>query len=120
MATQLRTIQIFLNSVKKIADWIDKGCQDKDLFPEYTFPISGDFSDSRMKLQRAAFTFHVEKCKKIETPTDYCIKIIIDRDSKKKIRNQLRLVGIDEFSIYGDLDHLSKSLKSLFGDFTVN
>ena len=67
-----------------------------------------------MLFQKAGFTFHVEQCNDLLDHTNKPInQICIEGKSKKIIRNELQLMGIDKFFIYGDLENLSKSLKSL-------
>jgi hypothetical protein len=38
----------------------------------------------------------------------------IPRDAKPRLREELALLGIDEFQIYGDLDHLAARLKRAY------
>ncbi len=108
------------DSIKIIAEW-----DDKFKFPKYTFPVSAHYFDSRMLFQRAGFTFHVEQCNDLQCndllghKNKPINQICIEGQSKKIIRNELQLMGIDEFFIYGDLENLSKSLKSLFAGKTL-
>ena len=38
-------------------------------------------------------------------------KFLIPGDAKPKIRGELNILGIDAFRIYGDLEHLSETLR---------
>jgi len=88
-------------------------------FPAYTFPVSGDYIDSRIVLQKGGFTFHVngEDLIKNEKIMNQCLwRIDIKGSSKKELKKDLQSLGVDEFSIYGNLDSLSISIKSRYED----
>ena len=38
----------------------------------------------------------------------------ISPDAKKTLRRELPLLGVDHFTVYGDLDHLAEYLKSSY------
>jgi hypothetical protein len=69
-------------------------------------PVRPDHFDRRIGLQRSSFTFHGPK-KKILTPVN---SVKIPSGAKPSIRKQLSVAGIDHFSVFGDLDSLSKRL----------
>jgi hypothetical protein len=90
--------------------------QPPDEFPTYIMPVRPDYFDKRITLQRGCFTFHVPKrlaLTKVENST--LTSYVIPSDAKREIREQLALLGIDDFSIFGDLEHLSTSLKAAYG-----
>ena len=91
----------------------------KDYYPLAIYP---PFLDERMAAQKACFTIFGNKCDglreviKLQNSLSPKIidSIVIDGKSKKKIRSQLRLIGIDDSSIYPDLDGLGNALKSKY------
>jgi hypothetical protein len=84
-------------------------------FPDFIIPVRPDYFDRRITLQRGCFTFHVPKRRvltKNENPTLKCY--LVPKEKKSKIARELAILGIDDFSIYGDLEHLSTSLKAAY------
>jgi FRG domain len=100
---------------KKALEQITKWGKIED-FPRFTFPVVPDQLERRIILQRGCFTFHVP-----EKPTlhlkDFskeCMnKIVIDGSKKADIKRQLVKLGIDDFSIYGDLESLARTLQDI-------
>jgi hypothetical protein len=100
--------------------------RDKDIDKKKYYPlaIQPSFLDNRMAAQKASFTIFGDVSNKglheVIELQDSCDKIIdcivIDRVSKKEMLNQLRLIGIDNSSIYPDLDGLGNALKSKYRD----
>jgi hypothetical protein len=83
--------------------------------PGFIMPVRPDYFDRRITLQRGCFTFHVPNphmLTKKENPT--LVSYLIPKENKQGIRKQLALLGIDDFSIFGDLDHLSTRLKEAY------
>jgi hypothetical protein len=82
------------------------------LFPRFIVPVRPDLFDRRIALQRACFTFHppghgtltIDATASLKT---YCVP----SGSKPDIREELALLGVDQFSIFGDLDHLAGYLR---------
>jgi hypothetical protein len=84
-------------------------------WPGFIMPVRPDYFDRRITLQRGCFTFHVpdpHMLTKQENPT--LVSYVIPKENKQGIRKQLALLGIDDFSIFGDLDHLSTRLKEAY------
>jgi hypothetical protein len=83
-----------------------------DDFPNYIIPVRPDAFDRRITLQRSCFTFHVPKHPELTERENPSLKKWVVRGGKKKpILRELVLLGIDDFSIYGDLEHLAEWLK---------
>lgn len=102
VATRQR--ETFVNALKRIFDW-----RDDVAFPPEILPIRPSHTELRIIHQRGVFTFH--------GPTH---PILSDKDNrtlraypipKKEIERGLRLLGVNEFSIYGDLPNLAARLK---------
>ena len=96
------------SAIEVIAQW-----QKKDAFGEYVLALRPDHFDKRISLQRSAFTFHVParpRLAKLECVREF----FIPRGAKSAIREELALLGIDDFSVYGDLDHLARRLKGAY------
>jgi len=90
-----------INKWKKIAD-----------FPDDLIPVRPDTFDRRITLQRSCFTFHVPKHPELTVSENPSLKkwVVLAR-KKQAILRELSLLGIDDFSIYGDLEHLAEWLK---------
>jgi hypothetical protein len=81
-------------------------------FPSFIVPVRPDQFDRRIALQRGCFTFHPPGCGTLTRDATRSFKAFrIPSGSKAGLRDELALLGIDQFSIYGDLDHLSDYLK---------
>ena len=97
----------FSKGIKRIVEWADKA-----QFPDFIVPVRPDYFDRRITLQRSCFTFHVP-CTPDLTEADN-ESFIVPEAYKAKIKGQLAQLGIDAFSIYGDLDHLGETLTDAY------
>lgn len=103
---------------------MDFGINEIDKKSYYPLAIYPPFLDNRMAAQKAGFTIFGDVSNKglqeVIELQDGCDKIIdcivIDGASKKEMLNQLRLIGIDNSSIYPDLDGLGNALRSKYRD----
>lgn len=95
----------------------------------YPLAIYPPFLDERMTAQKACFTIFGDGSNNglhdiiglQEKLSDKIIdEIVIDGKSKKNMLNQLRLIGIDDSSIYPDLDGLGNALKCKYYDAYKN
>jgi len=79
------------------------------IYPSYTVP--------RISAQRSCFTVHGSDCNGLEKlanePDSSLSKIIIPASSVRQMREQLVLCGIDEVTIYPDLDGLGRFLTTV-------
>jgi len=101
---------VFPRALKVIFSWEDAG-----EFPNFIFPVRPDYFDRRITLQRGCFTFHVPNggiLSPDHNPT--LASYLIPQGKKSDIKKELAMLGIDEFSIYGDLEHLSERLKQAY------
>ena len=100
----------------------DEKYGNKQYYPLAIYPL---FLDERIAAQKACFTIFgdvnngklhdVINLQDSYSPNEKIIdNIVIDRKSKKKMLNELRLIGIDDSSIYPDLDGLGNALKSKY------
>jgi hypothetical protein len=88
---------------------------DKQL-PDFIFPIRPDYFDRRITLQRGCFTFHVPRRRVLTGSENDTLKsYLIPAPAKRRIADELALLGIDDFSIFGDMEHLSSRLKAAYG-----
>jgi len=97
----------FCEAVEVINKW-----KKVDDFPDNIIPVRPDAFDRRITLQRSCFTFHVPKHPELtgcENPS--LKKWVVLAGKKQTILRELILLGIDDFSIYGDLEHLAEWLK---------
>ena len=99
---------IIKNAVKVISWW-----KDPSEFPKFTFPTRPDYSDRRMVQQRSCFTFHVPSSPGLTKANNGSLeKYIIPAAKKHTIRRELALLGVDEFSVFSDLEALAKALSA--------
>jgi hypothetical protein len=97
----------FENALHPIFRWSDAGS-----FPKFIVPVRPDRLDRRIALQRGCFTFHPPNHDILTTSRTKSLKAYcIHADKKTKLRDQLASLGVDRFSIFGDLDNLADYLK---------
>src|SRR5262249_36791841 len=76
-------------------------------FPKYIIPVRPDTFDRRITLQRSCFTFHVPGHEQVTKSENATLQTwTVAGSSKQSVRRELSLLGIDHFSIFGDLEHL--------------
>ncbi|MES1222440.1 MAG: FRG domain-containing protein [Bacteroidota bacterium] len=99
-----------VRNFKRIIYW------DDDLeFSKFIIPARPNYFDKRITLQRSCFTFHVPATGKNildEKSNNTLIRFRIPKEKKPSLNDELLLLGIDHFSVFGDLEGLSKSIKS--------
>lgn len=104
--------QIFKHALHVVFDW----WKPEKHFPKFVLPIRPDHFDRRVTLQRGCFTFHVPGRASITKSENSSLHSwLIPKASKTAIRKELFLLGIDAFSVYGDLESLSERLKYAYG-----
>ena len=83
--------------------------------PEHVVPIRPDQFNTRVRLQRGCFTLHVPGRPGLtERENDTLRTMVVPRDSKQAIYEELKLSGVDEFAIFGDPENLAVSLKAAY------
>jgi hypothetical protein len=98
----------FTTALKRITWW-----SDDFPFPEFVLPVRPDHFEKRVVLQRSYFTFHVPSHPAVTLAENGTLRqFIIPSKSKEELLKELFFLGIDEFSIYGDLESLSRRLKT--------
>lgn len=88
---------------------------------KYPFPFISSFSNNRIVVQKGCFTIHGTNndCMECLLKNDEWYKIIIDKESKKKILEELNLLGIDDYSVFPDYEGMRKAFErkgSLFNN----
>jgi len=84
--------------------------------PEFILPVRPHYFDVQVGLRRSCFTFHVPKQQVINTDINPSLtQFRVPASDKPEIRQQLSVLGIDAFRIYGDLEHLSETLVNAYG-----
>lgn len=100
----------FVRALEIIAHWRTKD------FPKFIMPVRPDFFDRRMSFQRSGFTFHVPYRPVLTEQANSTLRsFLIPSSQKAAIRQQLSLLGITPFTIYGDLDRFAVTLKQAYG-----
>jgi hypothetical protein len=99
---------IFEKALYPIFRW-----QKPDDFPGFIIRVRPDHFDRRVSLQRSCFTFHVPGRHVLTKRENKSLfSFFIPRAAKERIKKELFLLGIDDFSIYGDLENLCRRLKT--------
>ena len=75
----------------------------------HVLPVQPDTVPGRISQQSSCFTLHMHRAPDVNN--DSLITIRIDAERKSKIRDELRRLNINQFTVYCDLDHLSKEIK---------
>ena len=100
--------QVFKKALHAIFHW-----EKPDDLPHSIIPVRPDHFDRRVALQRSCFTFHVPKRHALTKAENKTLRSFrIPAAAKEDVKNELFLLGIDDFSIYGDLESLSRRLKA--------
>ena len=80
-------------------------------FPAAVMAIGGTSSDTRMRSQRGVFTLHRELRKPLEELYPNAVtKIVIPKSVIPEAKQFLKLSGINEYSLFPDLDGLARYL----------
>jgi FRG domain len=84
--------------------------------PHFIFPVRPAFTDVRMQIQRSCFTYHPPSLQELtDAENNTLCKIVIPKDDVKKgVKDQLLHLGIDHFSVFGDIDSLAKTVTGNF------
>jgi hypothetical protein len=90
---------------------------DDKLPPPFVLPITPDLAAGRMLQQGSCFTFHMHKAAAMDTLTKKSVleKYIISKEAKPSIRTTLRRMNVTEATLYCDLDHLTREIKTAYG-----
>jgi hypothetical protein len=101
---------LFIESMKKIFEWRD------DKFPSFVMAVRPEHFDRRINLQRSCFTFHVPHREQLTSNENASLVYFsVPAKSKADTLKELTLLGIDHFSLYGDLASLAVKLKAAHG-----
>src|SRR5208283_5803414 len=96
----------------------------KGTLPEYPVAIYPTHIARRISGQRSCFTIHGKNPRGFDKLTDIscnCLgKIIIPKIWTAKIRRKLSICGIDEATIFPDLDGLGRSVGLRWRDFLID
>ena len=83
-------------------------------FPGDLIAMIGSFKSIRMRSQRSVFTFH----KNLKKPLDKLFpsvvhKVSISKEALPEAKSYLQLFGINEFTLFPDLDGLGRHIKEI-------
>jgi hypothetical protein len=79
----------------------------------YVLPVRPEVIPGRISQQSSCFTLHMHKAKPVENAS--MLTMSIAGEKKDDILDELRQLNINEFTIYADLDHLSKEIGTCWG-----
>ena len=83
--------------------------------PNSILAVRPDHFDRRITLQRSFFTFHVpDERILLPTASNGLTSFKVNGGRKNLILRELSLLGIDPFSVYGDLEHLARYLTNAY------
>lgn len=84
-------------------------------FPISIFPC---YLDERTRAQKTCFTIFGNRINGLNfisnTTGDLLKKIVINKSAKRKILDQMRVIGFDQFSVFPDLDGIGSAIKSKY------
>ena len=100
-------------------EWVKRGTADWGAKPVAVHP---SFIHARMSAQKSCFTIHGSNNTSLEEQfadspflkKGYLRKYIVARDASRRIRNELRVLGISHSMVFPDLDGLSREAKEDF------
>lgn len=96
----------FITALQTITHW-----KTMDNFPKYILPVRPYLTDKRLVLQKSCFTFHVPGKDTLTTAHNSTVKkYLIPKSAKPGIKKELSLLGINDFTTYGDMESLAKTL----------
>ena len=90
--------------------WLETKFQDRLILP-----IVPDNREGRIAQQSSCFTLHTHRSKPEPCGNPTLARIKVEGKQKPDILNELRKLNINEFTIYSDLDHLSREIKRTRG-----
>jgi hypothetical protein len=103
---------VFQEMLEPIFNWTPEPSTEE----RFILAVRPEHSERRIRLQRGCFTFHVPGQREVLPVDGRAVwSFIVPTDHKKPILEELHVLGIDEFSIYGDLDALARTLKNAYG-----
>lgn len=101
---------VFRKALQPICEWKEAP------LPEFIIPVRPNHFDRRMMLQRSGFTFHVPNRPELtKNENDTLRKFLIPARQKELITAELARLGVDHYSIYGDLLNLARTLRIAYG-----
>jgi FRG domain len=78
-------------------------------YEPHVLPVQPNAAPGRIGQQSSCFTLHMHRAP--DATNETLITIRIDKRSKPEIRDQLHQLNINQFTVYCNLDHLSREIK---------
>ena len=100
--------------MEAIFSWRDEDEKEKSLWPDRILAARPFNIDLRIAVQRGCFTFHPPRQPWLDVSHTSLRRFRIPVFSGQKLRKELELLGVDEFTMYGDLDNLAHRLKRAY------
>jgi hypothetical protein len=89
--------------------------------PAKVIAVSPSYAASRMSTQRSCFTVHGARPEDLDCPADdpkpYLKRVTVPAECVVPIRKELDACGIDEATVFPDLDHLGTALQLKWQEF---
>ncbi len=76
-------------------------------------PLRPDTVAGRISKQSSLFTLHMHKASSVTNPT--LVRVKVNAKAKPEILIELRRLNINQYTVYNDLDHLSKEIRMNWG-----
>lgn len=112
---ELRVQGIILPNNESSLPFIKKAFDSNAMYINKVLAIEPYEVDVRMMVQLSTFTIHgagksIFDCTEVD---EFLIKFLIPASSKKRIREELKYLGIRESNLFPDLEHLAQEIKSI-------
>jgi hypothetical protein len=79
----------------------------------HVLPVRPEVIPGRISHQSSCFTMHMHRAQPVNN--DSLIAISVEAKKKNRLRDELHRMNINQFTIYSDLDHLSKEITRSWG-----
>jgi hypothetical protein len=79
----------------------------------HVLPVRPEVIPGRITQQSSCFTLHMHGAPPVDNTS--LITMLIEAGQKEEIRRELHRMNINQFTIYSDLDHLSKEIRRSWG-----
>jgi hypothetical protein len=109
--------EVLTTDDRRLTDWLAPVLAEgrADAFPPFVVPVRPVQFDTRVRRQRGCFTLHVPGRPALTArENDSLRRLVVPRDAKAAVCRELRLSGVDEFAIFGDLESLALSLRRAY------
>ena len=98
-------------AMRAIFEWVDVDEGGASPWPDRILAVRPFNIDPRLAAQRGCFTFHPPTHAALDPAHEALRSFRIPAAAKEGLRRKLDILGFDEFTTYGGLDHLARRLR---------